>query len=396
MTGGKAAEGAHEIDRQLMLRALELAARGHGGTSPNPMVGAVVVRAGEVVGEGWHHRAGRAHAEIEALATCTARGATMYVTLEPCCHQGRTGPCTKALIAAGIARVVIAAPDPNPLVAGKGVAELRAAGIEVETGVCEAQARALNRAFDKWIVTRTPWLTLKLAVSLDGRIAARIGETTAVTGSAVRERVQAMRATADAVMVGRKTVAIDAPRLTVRDLAAVPNPEFLPPWRVIVDSQLRTPIDAAVFGTEPPGAIVATALAQQDARVRALVASGVRVCSLAGPDGRVDLTALLALLGGLAPTPITSILCEGGGVLAASLLAARLVDELVLMVAPKVFGAHGVASVGPLHAAIDGFVLDQIERLGDDVALTYRRPVMLPWGRQGDSRETAITGREGA
>jgi len=375
VTGGKAAEGAHEIDRQLMLRALELAARGHGGTSPNPMVGAVVVRACEVVGEGWHHRAGRAHAEIEALATCTdARGATIYVTLEPCCHQGRTGPCTKALIAAGIARVVIAAPDPNPLVAGRGVAELRAAGIEVETGVCEAQARALNRAFDKWIVTRTPWLTLKLAVSLDGRIAARVGEMTAVTGAAVQQRVQAMRAAVDAVLVGRQTVAIDAPRLTVRDLAAVPNPEFLPPWRVVVDSQLRTPIDAAVFGTEPPGAIVATALAQQDARVRALVASGVRVCSLPGPDGRVDLTALLALLGGLAPTPITSILCEGGGVLAASLLAARLVDELVLMVAPKVFGAHGVASVGPLHEAIDGFVLDRIERLGDDVALTYRRP----------------------
>ena len=368
-----------DADRTFMARALELAARGLYTTTPNPRVGCVIVRDGTVVGEGFHARAGAPHAEVEALADAArrgadVRGATMYVTLEPCCHQGRTGPCTKALIAAGIARVVIAAPDPNPLVAGRGVAELRAAGIEVETGVCEAQARALNRAFDKWIVTRTPWLTLKLAVSLDGRIAARVGEMTAVTGAAVQQRVQAMRAAVDAVLVGRQTVAIDAPRLTVRDLAAVPNPEFLPPWRVVVDSQLRTPIDAAVFGTEPPGAIVATALAQQDARVRALVASGVRVCSLPGPDGRVDLTALLALLGGLAPTPITSILCEGGGVLAASLLAARLVDELVLMVAPKVFGAHGVASVGPLHEAIDGFVLDRIERLGDDVALTYRRP----------------------
>lgn len=355
-----------------MLRALELAARGRGGTSPNPMVGAVIVRDGVVLGEGWHHRAGKPHAEIEALAAAAGsdvRGATMYVTLEPCCHQGRTGPCTKAVIAAGIGRVVVAALDPNPLVAGKGVAELRAAGIAVEHGVCEAEARVLNRVFDKWIVTRRPWLTLKLAMSLDGRIAARAGGSTAVTGSASMKRVQAMRAAADAVMVGRVTAQVDAPRLTVRDREAVPNDEFLPPWRVVVDSQLRTSIGAPVFGMEAPGAIVATALPADDPRAQAFRDKGVRVLSL--PHGnRVDLAALLAALGGHA-TPITSVLCEGGGVLAASLLAARLVDELVLMVAPKVFGAQGVAAVGPLARSLDGFRLDAVERLDEDVVLTY-------------------------
>jgi len=374
---------ALEGDRAWMLRALELAARGRGGTSPNPLVGALILRNGEVLGEGWHHRAGKPHAEVEALAgSGDVRGATMYVTLEPCCHQGRTGPCTKAVIAAGIARVVVAALDPNPLVAGKGVAELRAAGIAVEAGVCESEARALNRVFDKWIVTRLPWLTLKLATSLDGRIAARTGASTTVTGSASMKRVQAMRAAADAVMVGRVTAQIDSPRLTVRDVTAVPNAEFLPPWRVVVDSQLRTPIDAPVFAAGSPGAIVATALPLDDARALALLARGVRVLSLPavspaadaglpGPAGRVDLAALLSTLGGHT-TPTTSILCEGGGVLAASLLAARLVDELVLMVAPKVFGAHGVAAVGPLARTLEGFRLDSLERLDEDVVLTYR------------------------
>jgi len=365
--------GEQEVERRLMTRALALAERGRGGTSPNPMVGAVIVRDAVVLGEGWHHRAGRPHAEIEALIGAgDVRGATMFVTLEPCCHQGRTGPCTKALIAAGIGRVVVAALDPNPLVAGKGVAELRAAGVEVETGVNEADARALNRVFDKWIVTRMPWLTLKLALSLDGRIAARVGTTTAVTGAAAGRRVHAMRAAADAVMVGATTASVDAPRLTVRELEEVPNPEFLPPWRIVVDSQLRTPGDAPAFGSAAPGAIVATALPESDARAQALAARGVRVITAPGADGRVDLGAFLRHIGA-GPTPITSVLCEGGGVLAASLLRARLVDELVVIIAPKLFGAGGVAAVGPLQAPLGGFMLDVIERFGDDVALSYRK-----------------------
>ncbi len=359
-----------------MARALALAARGRGGTSPNPMVGALIVRDGVVLAEGWHHRAGKAHAEIEALAAARSagadvRGATMYVTLEPCCHQGRTGPCTKAVIAAGITRVVIAALDPNPVVAGRGVAELRAAGVEVATGVEAAAAHALNRVFEKWIVSRRPWLTLKLAQSIDGRIARRPGETTAVTGPEVARRVHELRAAHDAVMVGRVTAAVDAPRLTVRGEMA--NPEYLPPWRVVVDSQLATPIDAPIFSDAAPGAIVATAINSDDDRVQRLVARGVRVHSVPDPTGRVDLVTFLERLGTAMPEPVTSILCEGGGVLAASLLSADLVDELVVFVAPKVFGRGGVPAFGDLAVETPGLKLDAVERLGDDVALTYLR-----------------------
>lgn len=363
------------LDPELITRALALAARGRGGTAPNPMVGAVIVRDDVVVGEGWHHRAGKPHAEIEALAAAKAagadvRGATMYVTLEPCCHQGRTGPCTKAVIAAGIRRVVIAALDPNPIVAGRGVAELRAAGVEVVTGVEAAAAHHLNRVFDKWILSRRPWVTLKLAQSVDGRIARRPGETTAVTGPAVLRRVHELRAAHDAVMVGRVTAAVDAPRLTVR--GEVSNPEFLPPWRVLVDSQLVTPIDAPIFSDAAPGAIVATAINSDDPRVQRLVARGVRVHSVPDADGRVDLRTFIERLGTSVPEPVTSILCEGGGVLAASLLAADLVDELVVFVAPKVFGAGGVPAFGALAEATT-LTLDAVERLDDDVALTYLR-----------------------
>ena len=362
-----------EGDRAFMARALELAARGRGGTSPNPMVGALIVNAGVVLGEGWHHRAGGPHAEVAALESCgDVRGSTLYVSLEPCCHTGRTGPCTKAVIAAGIRRVVIALEDPNPLVAGQGAAELRLAGIEVVTGVLEAEARALNRAFVKWIVTRRPWLTLKLAMSLDGRIARRPGEETAVSGPAVWERVQAMRASVDAVMIGSTTARVDSPRLTVRALAAVSNRELLPPWRIVVDSKLTTPLDAPLFSAEPPGAIVATALPADDPRARALSDRGVRVLSLPRA-GRVDLALLMEALGSLEPRPVTSVLCEGGGVLAASLIEAGLVDELVMVVAPRLFGANGVPAIGSLEAEPAGLVLDLVERVGDDVVLTLTR-----------------------
>jgi len=365
-------------DQAFMARALELAARGRGSTSPNPMVGALITRDGVVLGEGWHHRAGGPHAEVEALADAAARGAdvrgaTMYVTLEPCCHTGRTGPCTRAIIGAGLGRVVVGVGDPNPLVAGKGVAELTAAGIDVATGVHEHEAVTLNRSFSRWITTRRPWVTLKLATSLDGRIARRAGERTAVTGEATWRRVQAMRAAADAVMIGSATARIDRPALTVRDPAAVGNPELRPPWRVVVDSALTSPLDAPLFAADvAPGAIVATALPEGDARVSAFRARGVHVLSVPGA-GRVDLAALMAALGSFAGGPVTSLLCEGGGVLAAGLLSAGLVDELVLFVAPRFFGAEGVPTIGMLEAEPQGFMLDAIERLGADVALTYRR-----------------------
>lgn len=363
-------------DEAFMARALELAARGRGGTSPNPMVGAVIARDGVVLGEGWHRRAGGPHAEIEALRDAAARGAdvrgaTMYVTLEPCCHVGRTGPCTQAIIGAGIGRVIVAAGDPNPLVAGKGVAELVSAGVGVATGVHERAAVTLNRAFARWITTRRPWVTLKLATSLDGRIARRAGERTAVTGEAAWRRVQAMRAAADAVMIGSATAKVDRPALTVRDPEAAGNPDFRPPWRVVVDSALTSPLDAPLFTGEPPGAIIATALPEDDARVRALREHGVHVLSLPRA-GRVDLDALMSALGGFAHGPVTSLLCEGGGVLGAALLDAGLVDELVLFMAPRVFGAEGVPAIGMLEAEPRGFMLDEVERLGDDVALTFR------------------------
>lgn len=348
----------------LMRRALALAARGRGGTSPNPMVGAVIVKDGVILGEGWHHRAGGPHAEIEALrAAGDVRGATMIVTLEPCCHHGRTGPCTQAVIAAGIARVVVGALDPNPLVAGKGLDELRAAGLEVEHGVLGDEARALNHVFDKWIVTRRPWVTLKLATSLDGRIAARVGERTDVTGPAVWQRVQAMRAAADAVMVGVGTARVDRPRLTVR--SEVPNAEFLPPWRILVDSHLgfeMTPL----FLAGAPGVIIATTV--DDARTEALRARGVEVIVTPGP--RVDLAALVQALGARQP-PVTSVLCEGGAELATSLLEGGLVDELVMFVAPRAFGPDGVPAFSRA-LPLDGFTLAAVEPLDGDVALTYR------------------------
>lgn len=371
--GASAAGPADGAWQAPMRRALDLAARGRGGTSPNPMVGALIMRDGEVIAEGWHRRAGGPHAEIDALSRCEdARGATMVVSLEPCCHFGRTGPCTQALIGAGIARVVVGAPDPNPRVAGRGVAELVRAGIEVVTGVLADEARALNRVFETWITEGRPYVTLKLAMSLDGRIAARVGERSAVTGEASWRRVMAMRAASDAVMIGRGTAEVDRPRLTVRGDGARGEigEDFLPPWRVLVDSRLATSPDVPLFEEGAPGVIAATALGEDDARVAALRARGVRVISAPDRHGRVDVTALVAALGGLG---LTSILCEGGGELAASLLAADVIDELALFVAPKIFGAGGVAAVGRLEEARAGFSLASVERVGDDLLMTWRR-----------------------
>lgn len=360
-----------------MARALELAARARGETSPNPMVGAVIVRGDEVLGEGWHHRAGGPHAEIEALSDAArrgadVRGATMFVTLEPCCHTGRTGPCTKAVIAAGIGRVVVAADDPNPLVAGQGVAELEAAGIAVERGVLAAAARELNRIFMRWIPARAPFVTLKLAMSLDGRIARRAGERTTVTGALAQRRVMELRAEHDAVLVGRRTAEIDRPRLTVRGLPSAdearsggPNP-----WRVVVDSRLELPRDLPLW-SGAPGAIALTALAPTDPRVAVWQADGVEVVCAPGAGGQVDLVSALDVLG-RRERPLTSVLCEGGGAVAASLLAAGRVDELILHVAPTFFGADGVPAVGALDAVVDGFERVDTRPLGADLELRYR------------------------
>lgn len=337
-----------------MKLALDLAFSRAGYTSPNPTVGAVVVKDGVAVGRGFHPRAGEPHAEIFALdeAGERARGATLYVTLEPCCHFGRTPPCTRRIIAAGIKKVVAATVDPNPKVAGKGLEELRRAGIEVEAGVLEAEARALNEAFFKYITTGLPFVTLKMAMSMDGRTATASGDSRWITGPEARADVHRLRAESDAVMVGVGTVLKDDPELTAR-LAPVKKGQ---PLRIVVDSRARTPVQARVVGALPgtipglaessnpgEGTIIAVTDLAPKANLEALAAAGVRVLTVkATPEGRVDLPGLLAALGRL---KIVSVLCEGGAELAGHLMRQNLVDKFRFYLAPKIIGGAGAYGV---------------------------------------------------
>jgi len=332
-------------DARWMARAVELARRG-GRTSPNPQVGCVIVGAGgKVLAEGWHRGPGSPHAEADALAKLggRARGATLYVNLEPCNHQGRTPPCAPAVIASGVRRVVIGALDPIPGHGG-GARRIARAKITVTTGVLAEVCRAHNRGFFTWGERGRPWFTLKAATTLDGRIATAGGESRWITGPAARAEVHALRAAHDAVLVGIGTVRADDPRLTVRD---APGRD---PIRVIVDSRLRTPATAACLA---PGArtIVAGRAPLAPGRVRALTAAGAEVWSLpASADGHVDLGALA---GALAAAGVTSVLVEGGGAIHAGLIAAGLCDELVLHVAPIALGGRrgGPAWLGGAEVA---------------------------------------------
>lgn len=337
-----------------MKLALDLASSRAGYTSPNPTVGAVVVKDGVVVGRGSHPRAGEPHAEVFALdeAGEKARGATLYVTLEPCCHFGRTPPCTRRIIKAGVKKVVAATMDPNPKVAGKGLEELRRAGIEVEVGVLEAEARSLNEVFFKYITTGTPFVTLKMAMSLDGRTATAGGDSRWITGPEARADVHRLRAESDAVMVGVGTVLKDNPELTVR-LAPVKKGQ---PLRVVVDSRARTPVHAKVLGSLPEtipglagssdpggGTIIAVTDLAPKANLEALAAAGARLLTVkATPEGRVDLPDLLAALGRL---KIVSVLCEGGAELAGHLARQNLVDKFRFYLAPKIIGGAGAYGV---------------------------------------------------
>jgi len=321
-----------------MEKALALAEKGRGTVSPNPMVGAVVVRDGTVVGRGWHRKAGGDHAEVIALGEAgeAARGATLYVTLEPCCHYGKTPPCTDAIVRAGVRRVVAAMMDDNPNVCGNGCAELARNGIEIVVGVCENRARRLNEAFLKWIGTGRPFVTLKLAATLDGRIADRDGKSVWITGPEARKHVHLMRAWSDAVMVGIGTVLADNPALTVRD---VPGKN---PLRIVVDSRLRAPLDAKVFAD---GDVLVVSTEEAERALPALFEnSGIEMVELPARDGRVELGALLDMLG---KRDVTSVLCEGGASLATSLLRERLVDKVVFVTAPKILGG-GLPSVGDI------------------------------------------------
>jgi diaminohydroxyphosphoribosylaminopyrimidine deaminase/5-amino-6-(5-phosphoribosylamino)uracil reductase len=336
-------------DQTFMRRALELAQATTGLASPNPQVGCVIVREGVIVGEGAHLYDNFDHAEIVALleAGPQARGATAYVTLEPCSHHGRTGPCADALIDAGIHRVIAATADPNPQVSGTGVSRLRAAGIEVMLGVCEFEARDLNDAFAHWIQTGRPLVTLKAAVSADGSIAPPPGQQTErkihwVTGPEAREEVQLMRHAADAVLTGVGTVLADNPRLT--DRSALPRRRKL--LRVILDSRLRTPLDSYLVRSASNDVLILCDTQAEAEAVDVLEAAGIEVARIPGERGQLDLGAVLDLLG---QRQILSLLLETGSHLNAAFLAANLVDKAVLFSSKAKLGPDAVpfAAGGP-------------------------------------------------
>ena len=320
-----------------MARALELARRGEAFAHPNPTVGAVLVMNGRIVGEGFHAYDQRAHAEIVALkkAGKKARGATLYVTLEPCCTSGRTGPCTRAIIAAGVTRVVAAMKDPNPRVAGRGFAELRRAGIEVQAGLAEKAARELNEDFAKWIKTDLPFVTLKTALTLDGQIAERAGSVTWITSKDSLAAVQRIRHRADALLTGIGTILSDDPRLT--DRTGEPRRRKL--LRVVLDSGLQLPLHSNLVRNASGDLLVFTRQRPESTRARALVKAGVEVRQLRGEWGRIDLKAVLRELG---KREILNVLIEAGAELNGAALQAGIVDKMILFYAPKVMGTGGM------------------------------------------------------
>jgi diaminohydroxyphosphoribosylaminopyrimidine deaminase/5-amino-6-(5-phosphoribosylamino)uracil reductase len=357
-----------------MRAALALARRGLGNAWPNPAVGCVLVKEGRVIGRGWTQPGGRPHAETEALrrAGATARGATAYVTLEPCSHHGRTPPCCEALAEAGIARVVMAMRDPDPRVNGRGLAMLRGAGIAVEEGLLEAEARALNAGFFRRIQAGMPVVTLKLASTLDGRIATATGESRWITGEAARREVHALRARHDAILVGSGTVLADDPDLTCR----LPGMERVPMLRVVADARLRTPPSARlVQSASVAPVLVVTAPGHPPAAQAPFIAAGADIITApAHVAGGLDLPSLLRALG---RRGVTRVLAEGGAGLAAALLRQGLVDRLVWFHAPAVMGGDGHPALEGLRlaalSAMPRFRRVALRALGDDMLSEFER-----------------------
>jgi diaminohydroxyphosphoribosylaminopyrimidine deaminase / 5-amino-6-(5-phosphoribosylamino)uracil reductase len=368
------ASGPGADDAPFMRTALALAARALGRSAPNPAVGCLIVRDGRVVGRGWTGDGGRPHAETIALAQAgtAARGATAYVSLEPCAHHGRTPPCSDALIAAGIARVVIPLIDPDPRVAGRGAAALEAAGIRVDCGCLETEAASLNMGFFTRIAEGRPMVTLKLAQSLDGRIATASGESRWITGPSARREVHLARARADAVLVGAGTVRADDPMLDVRDLG-LPG---VRPLRVVAGGRLRLPARGRLAESARHAPLLICHGPQADAGHRAAwAAAGAELVEIpGGSDGRMDPRAMLAALGARG---LTRVFCEGGGRLAAGLVAAGLVDEIVIYAAGIVLGADGHPAMGPLRlqrlAEAPRYRLADVRRVGDDLRAHWLR-----------------------
>jgi len=354
-------------DHALMARALALTARGRDTATPNPNVGCVIAKSGRVIGEGWHARAGEPHAEAMALAACgeAPEGATAYVTLEPCSHHGRTPPCADALASAGVARVVAALEDPSPLVKGKGLARLREAGIRVETGLLEAEAREAHLGFLARMARGRPWMRIKSAASLDGRIALANGESRWITGEAARRDVHAMRARSCAMLTGVGTVIRDDCELTVRHFPCSRQPR-----RVVVDSRLDMPISAKILSGEPP--LVVTVSVDRDRR-RALEARGAEVVIVPAVGAKTDLAAVARLL---ADRGFNEVTVETGARLNGSLLLAGVVDEIVLYLAPRLLGdgAQGLFALPALEGlgeAIRPRVVD-VRAVGEDLRITAR------------------------
>lgn len=357
-------------DQHYMQLALELAARAMGCTSPNPMVGAVVVKDGRIVGRGYHARAGTPHAEIHALREAgeLAAGSVLYVTLEPCCHHGRTGPCTDAIIKARVGRVVLAMTDPNPLVAGHGVQRLQKAGIQVICGVLEEDARRLNEVFIKYITTQLPFVVLKTAMSLDGKIATTSGESQWITGQPAREYVHRLRNIYDAILVGVGTVLADDPSLTTR----LPEGGGKDPVRIVLDSKARTPVTARVITqTSPAPTIIVTAPNAPAENLLRLKEAGAQVIEIPSGKGGIDLALLLKELG---RREISSLLVEGGAGVNGSFVAGNLVDKFYWFVAPKLIG--GAGAPGPvgdpgIAALRDAISLKNIKlnRYGEDICI---------------------------
>lgn len=350
-----------------MARALDLARR-PAFTSPNPRVGCVVVRAGEILGEGWHEGAGHPHAEPLALEGVDARGATLYSSLEPCVHHGRTPPCVPTIVAAGVRRVVAATADPDELVSGKGFAALTEAGIEVEVGVLAAEAESLNAAYLHHRRTGTSFVSLKLALSLDGALAAADGSSRWITGPAARARVHLRRQEADAVMVGAGTVAADDPALTVRDI-----PARRQPVRILVDGSGRTPASRRLFTTTEGGpVVVATTERATDARRDEWASAGAEVLVLPPSSDGVDLDRLLKELGA---RDVVEVLCEGGATLARSLLQRRIVQRLELHLGSLILGEPAIrlGNLG-IRTMSDAarWALESVDEVDGDVLLALR------------------------
>lgn len=351
------------IDESFMRRALDLARNGYGWTNPNPMVGAVIVKDGRIIGEGWHTKCGNLHAEREAFAHCVEdpQGATLYVTLEPCCHWGKTPPCTEAIIENNIARVVVGAPDPNPLVAGEGIAQLREAGIEVAEKVLLQECLEINKVFFHYIQTKLPYVVVKYAMTLDGKIATKTGASQWITGESARAHVHTQRHRFSAIMVGIGTVLSDDPMLTARldegkdvitswktESAFMEDP--FPdrslsnnPVRIVLDSSLQIPLHAKLVTTAKETPTIIATLSTDEKRIAQLQAYGCDVIVTHSCNGKVDLQDLMEKLG---QRGIDSVYVEGGATVHAALIESELVDEVQAYVAPKIFG--GRKAPGPV------------------------------------------------